>query len=366
MKWVARALAACVLLGGLTLYALASGSVAAWLLLGMAATVSALVLLGLASPLSAVAVARRWPAGSYQVGDVLTMTLTVSSKRWTLWPYLYLVDQLPDALGVDEPRFLLPGLWSLPTTVHYRIPLVRRGVYLWDAVRVESGDLFGLFRRQAVAHAPGELIVWPATVALAPHTVPVPEWRQGATRPRLTSPEPEDLRGIRDYQPGDRLTHIHWKTSARVNRWKVKEFEPERSARVAVVLDYGAAFRLQDWETAIAVAASLVRYAWEQHQPCTLAIMDEGESEETPDAVAENFHTMMERLSRLPHEPLALPATPDTLRLSHMAVVTAPTRRDAWLPWATAILTVGPGELQSLDDLRRLDAQAAPLWRNAP
>ena len=43
--------------------------------------------------------------------------------------------------------------------------------------------------------------------------------------------------GIRDYMPGDSYSRVHWRTTARMGKLMVKEFEQEESAKVWIVLD---------------------------------------------------------------------------------------------------------------------------------
>ena len=43
--------------------------------------------------------------------------------------------------------------------------------------------------------------------------------------------------GVRDYQPGDPLNRIHWKSSARKDRFMVKEFDQDPQGDVWILLD---------------------------------------------------------------------------------------------------------------------------------
>ena len=43
--------------------------------------------------------------------------------------------------------------------------------------------------------------------------------------------------GVRDYQSGDRVSWIHWKSFARTQTLMTKEFEDRRSQELILVLD---------------------------------------------------------------------------------------------------------------------------------
>ena len=47
---------------------------------------------------------------------------------------------------------------------------------------------------------------------------------------------PEYL-GIREYRPGDSMRHVHWASTARHGQIMVREFEEERTRRLAIVVD---------------------------------------------------------------------------------------------------------------------------------
>ena len=62
--------------------------------------------------------------------------------------------------------------------------------------------------------------------------------------------------GIREYQPGDRFSWIHWKTFARTNELMTKEFEERQSHDVLIVLDRESS---QAFEAMVTFTASMIR-----------------------------------------------------------------------------------------------------------
>jgi uncharacterized protein (DUF58 family) len=361
-------IAVVIVTAALTVYAATDGSSWHWQILGFVFAVCALSLIAHMAPMSAVTATRTMNRGPHAVGDVLVMTISLSTRRRWFWPYLLVVDQLPRELGVSEPRFVLYSLNRGSATVTYRIPLVRRGIYHWTSLKLTTGDPFGFFfHRVAVINAPADCVVWPATVALPSQRGSHPRWHQGRAQRPLAHDDTAHVRGIRDYLPGDRLGQIHWKASARMAEWKVKEFEPERAPQMMVVLDHAACFAREDWETAVSVAASLVRHAFQQHEPCGFFALDDPGHMWWPDTAPHALTAIMTQLSGLPHEPAATLMRTTSLvpwawfrDFDHLAVVTAPARRELWNPRAAWVVMVGPGALQSLEQLPQAFHQA---WR---
>ncbi len=68
--------------------------------------------------------------------------------------------------------------------------------------------------------------------------------------------------GIREYQPGDRMTWIHWKTFAKTQSLQTKEFEDQQLQEVCLVLD-GAQAKL--FEEKVELCASILKAVVEKH-----------------------------------------------------------------------------------------------------
>ena len=61
---------------------------------------------------------------------------------------------------------------------------------------------------------------------------------QGAAVSRIQSIKDTSMAtGIRSYQPGDRVSWIHWKSFARTQTLKTKEFEDRQSQDLFVLMD---------------------------------------------------------------------------------------------------------------------------------
>jgi uncharacterized protein (DUF58 family) len=115
------------------------------------------------------------------------------------------------------------------------------------------------------------VIVYPKIVALRELGFPSQSpFGTLPSRERLFE-DPTRIRGVRDYQPGDSLRRMDWKTSARVGSLQVRRFEPAISLETAIFLnldgaEYARRDRLRATELGIVVAASVAVHVVEKRQ----------------------------------------------------------------------------------------------------
>jgi uncharacterized protein (DUF58 family) len=190
---------------------------------------------------------RDCPVTAAEIGDSATVKVTVENKNWLPVPWLLLEDLLPRrALSPSQRRLQVKGkrlharmLWGRgKTEVKYRLRLFRHGYYQIGPLVMESGDLFGLYRRYRAAAEPHFLLVYPKVV-------PVEGYDLASRRPigevRLTHrlyEDPTRISGVREYQAGDPLNRVHWRATARTGTLHCKVYEPSTIAGLTLLLDF--------------------------------------------------------------------------------------------------------------------------------
>ncbi len=177
-------------------------------------------------------VSRRAPGETF-VGDQVRVDLTVSNP--TRRPRLSISIRDP---YVAKTNVFLPSLGAGTTvTISTRRTATRRGVVDGGPVVVSSGAPFGVAEVRRTVVAAGRTVVFPRIVRIA--GLPLqgdPAWGADDHVPSGRGPGRE-FHGIREYQLGDSLRHVHWPSTARHASLVVREFERDRPARVAVVVD---------------------------------------------------------------------------------------------------------------------------------
>jgi uncharacterized protein (DUF58 family) len=143
-----------------------------------------------------------------------------------------------------------------------KVTLTRRGSYRLGALRVRTGDPFGLFSTEMVVGAPTNVVVFP-------EVIPLPHWRlppspiDGTTRSRRRYEAATPLVStVRPYVRGDAINRIHWLSSARHSELHVKEFDLEQAADLWMLLDLDRGVHAgigadASVEAAVTIAASI-------------------------------------------------------------------------------------------------------------
>ena len=180
------------------------------------------------------------------VGEDVTLRVKISNtKRMPLPIVRLLVRYPPGLLPEDTPdptalrghkrRLSLGGR----TEVELRLPVVAptRGEFWLEGVDVEVSDPFDLAPVRLEAAPERPLLVMPAPRTGIPLRI-VRRLPFGAPAPAVRLFEDrEHFAGVRDYEPGDPMHHVHWRVSAHAGRLQTKRFEPTRSAEVLFAVD---------------------------------------------------------------------------------------------------------------------------------
>ena len=160
-------------------------------------------------------------------------------------------DPSPTVFHGHRRRLQVPG----KAEALLRLPVhpARRGEFWADRVDVELADPFDLapVRREIACERP--LLVMPSPHGGAPLRIrrrlpfgaPLPAARLFEDR--------EHFAGVRDYEPGDPMHHVHWRLSAHAGHLQTKTYEPTRSAEVLFALDLAGGEPF--WESADAATA---------------------------------------------------------------------------------------------------------------
>ena len=122
----------------------------------------------------------------------------------------------------------------------YVLPRMARGRYPCERTTAVLEDPFGLEREEVDLSTGGALLVYPRLVELDRLFSEAGTHDQGGRRLLLRRASGFDLHSVREYEHGESLRKVHWRTTARRGRLMVKELEDEPRDEVAVLLDAAA------------------------------------------------------------------------------------------------------------------------------
>ena len=177
-------------------------------------------------------------------------------------------------VGTSQATFRLPSLAAgARHAEEFVVPTDRRAVIRIGPPSAVRTDPLGLLRREAVTQAAVDLFVHPKIIALESLSPGLQRDLEGqATRDLSVS----DLafHTLRDYVPGDDRRHVHWRSSAKVGRLLVRQFQDTRRSQLTVVVDGATTSYAADeeFELAMSVAGSVcVRAVQDQQNVCLVA-----------------------------------------------------------------------------------------------
>jgi uncharacterized protein (DUF58 family) len=214
------------------------------------------------------------PARVY-AGHASRVELTVRNTGARRTPVVVVRD--PFDRGRRWARFLLAPLHPDETArAAYRLPTDRRGVFEIGPLSAHLRDPFALAENRVDAAPATKLTVYPKVVPIdpLPHTLGH-DPHAGADHPTALGRGGEDFYALREYQIGDDLRRVHWKSVARTGELMIRQDEMPWQGRATVVLDLrGAVHDAVSLERAISAAASIVSACWQHRSLVRLAATD--------------------------------------------------------------------------------------------
>ena len=208
-------------------------------------------------------------------GQASRVELAVRNSGTRRSPVMVVRD--PFDRGRRWARFLLAPLQPGETArAAYRLPTERRGVFEIGPLTVHMRDPFGLAEKSGDAAPATKLTVYPKVVPIEPlpHTLGH-DPHAGADHATALGRGGEDFYALREYQTGDDLRRVHWKSTARLGELMIRQDEMPWQGRATVVLDLRLAMHdAVSLERAISAAASIVSACWQHRSLVRLAATD--------------------------------------------------------------------------------------------
>ncbi len=205
---------------------------------------------------------RQPPLGGPLEDETVEVKLKVTNSGRLARHFIRVVEDCPFEQPEKRHRsFLLARLNPGSTTVFsYTATCYRRGYYASSGTTLQSSGPLGLIVRRRNFQLPLHLTVYPSYYQMEGLAVAEAAWADWGHA--VKSSAAAEFYGSREYQYGDPLKHIHWRNTARLGTFMLKEFEQANQGSVTVVFatsrDFGTG-RETTLEYSIKIAASLAR-----------------------------------------------------------------------------------------------------------
>jgi uncharacterized protein (DUF58 family) len=213
--------------------------------------------------------------GWAQVGDRLEERFTLTNQFLlpATWVTLQDYSTLPDpyasvATGVDGSS---TAQWRVLTQC------TRRGVYTLGGTTLETGDPFGVYTITLEDLTASTLAVMPPVLSLPAFQISSSGWAGEGKPHRHALQETINVSHTREMLPSDPMRLIHWKTSARQNKFFVRQFEGSPAGDWWLVVDLDQRSQLgTGWDSteehAVILASSLAAQGLNADHPVGLSI----------------------------------------------------------------------------------------------
>lgn len=241
-------------------FAMFQGGFVSWFIFYMAVPFILYSVLLTFYPLQNVEASREIHTAQVRKGGSFSATATIFRK--TPFPLLYTVlreqttsPALNKRMAGQQQKMIVPGFRKTYSWT-YAVEDMPRGEHVLEGIHMEVADFFGWVKKTRLLATQQIVLVYPNTVDITYRPMES-RYDQGSMAAPFTLVKDTTMAsGIRDYQPGDRVSWIHWKSYARTQTLRTKEFEDRQSQELFLLDDRKAS---EKFELQIELVASILQ-----------------------------------------------------------------------------------------------------------
>jgi uncharacterized protein (DUF58 family) len=209
---------------------------------------------------------REIKSSKLQRGDNAKITVHFKNKSW--FPFIFLtvkemglVNEERDKFDDQSSQIFFVG-WKRKFEWTYELLDVERGHMQFRGLKLTFVDFFGWTLRTKLLEEEKIVVVYPRISELKYRPLNAQFERGGIPSPYSIVKDTSLVTGIRDYQSGDRYSLIHWKSFAKNETLRTKEFEDRQSQEIFLVLDQST---IKNFEYSVDLVASILQSVIKNH-----------------------------------------------------------------------------------------------------
>lgn len=237
-------------------------------------------------------------------GQPIQITLRVDGKS-NLLGAITLDDRLPQWIQKNDGHPIIAESTPDETVASYEVTGMKRGEYTVGPLILHTSDPLGFFQFRSTYSLTSNLIVLPQPLGVQGLRM----WSAGGFGDRQFEGEGSrgsgtEFHGVREYQVGDELRRVHWRSTAKHGELNVIEFEHSRArdAVIAVDLQRGTESgrgRFTSLEYAIRMAAWIADEMIASGGTVRLVCGGLGGQASIPGRGSEHLHVILDALARI-------------------------------------------------------------------
>lgn len=216
-------------------------------------------------PIKIEEVHREIKPSQLQRGDSARVTVRFQNKTW-----IPLVFMTIKEIGLDNQSNKYNGLsnqiflvgWKRQFEWTYELTDIKRGKIHFQGLQLTFADFFGWTIRVKLIEENRSVVVLPKVTEIKYKPLKM-QFEHGGVASRFAMVKDTSLvTGIRDYQAGDRYSWIHWKSFAKNETLRTKEFEDRQTQDIFLTIDQSTS---KNFEYAVDLAASILQSVIKNH-----------------------------------------------------------------------------------------------------
>ena len=179
------------------------------------------------------------PVKEVSVGDRITESFVLNNRVGLPNTWVEVEDK------TDIPGLKIAEVVSLPNLISFRkfdvnFTVQQRGEFTLGPLVIKSADPFGLFPHEVEQADQQSLVVFPRVSEIPDYAAPSALVTGDTARRRHSYVLSPEVSSVRDYDSGDGISRIHWRSTARTGKLMVKTFDQGRSNEMWVIMDQQA------------------------------------------------------------------------------------------------------------------------------
>jgi len=216
-------------------------------------------------------------------GEEVKFNIVIENKKWLPISFLHIEETFPihlprvlenatfsnnDKLLVYNDRYNV--LWYERIKRSYNVKGTKRGTYLVKDIKVSIGDVFGFSFETKDIENYIEVVVYPQLMDINKLDFESTSIQGESIVKRWIYKDPLYIKGIREYNNEDRMKDIHWKTSLKMGKLMVKDFDYTSEKEMIFIINsqcgepYWATMNRETIDDAIKIGVSLAANAQKQ------------------------------------------------------------------------------------------------------
>ncbi|WP_088815701.1 MULTISPECIES: DUF58 domain-containing protein [Listeria] len=254
-------------------YTLFQGDTASWFLTYFFSIVMLFLIFSAVYRLKNWHVHRVFPKKEYFDGDFVQMKLHFSRKSRFPVGYLLIEQKIPASFGAHHARQqTLYPFFKKNVEVAIKPFRATRGRHTFSTITAETSDAFGLIERSSQIGEEEHVTIYPTYFPNILQKLGAANPDRDANAPYWTLHKNDSLHSLREFIPGDRMTWIDWKSTAKTNTMMTREFENSSAHKMQIIF-FGSVH--ENFEHALRAAYSFSRKMLEDGAEVRITILGE-------------------------------------------------------------------------------------------